>query len=66
MTTEIGPINSDADLDRALAEVERYFIDPPRPGSPEADRFDMLTALIEAYEDEHYPIPLPEDIPLPP
>ncbi|MBP0685813.1 hypothetical protein J8J21_22465, partial [Mycobacterium tuberculosis] len=26
-------------------------------GTPEGDRFDVLAILIEAYEDEHYPIP---------
>ena len=55
---DVRPIRTEADLDWALAEVQRYFDTPPLPGSPEADRFEVLSTLIEAYEDEHYPIPL--------
>ena len=62
----LGPIRNEADLDWAIAEVERYFIDPPALGSHEGRRFDMLSALIEAYEDEHHPIPFPDGIELPP
>ena len=53
---DVRPIRTDADLDWALAEVEPYFDNPPEQGTPEADRYDVLTALITAYEDEHYPI----------
>jgi HTH-type transcriptional regulator/antitoxin HigA len=52
----IRPIKSEADLDWALKEIELYFDNPPRRGSPEADRFDVLATLIEAYENVHYPI----------
>lgn len=58
----IRPIRSEADLDWALREIERYFDDPPRSGSPEADRFDVLATLIEAYEDVHHPIEAPDPI----
>ena len=44
----IRPIRNEADLTWALAEVEPYFIAPPRPGTPDADRFDVLTDLIAA------------------
>jgi HTH-type transcriptional regulator/antitoxin HigA len=53
---DIRPIRSQQDLDWALAEIERYFDDQPEPGTPEADRFDVLADLIEAYEDKHFPI----------
>jgi HTH-type transcriptional regulator / antitoxin HigA len=29
----------------------------PTPGSPDADRFDVLSALIKEYEDRHIDIP---------
>jgi HTH-type transcriptional regulator/antitoxin HigA len=32
------------------------------PGTPEADRLDVLVLLVEAYEAEHYPIPAPDPI----
>lgn len=59
---DVKPIRNDADLDWALAEVERYFDSPPTPGTPEADRFDVLTDLIEAYENKHYLIDAPDPV----
>jgi len=53
---DIRPIRSEADYDWALREVERYFDQEPEPGTPEADRFDVLSALIAAYEAKHWPI----------
>ncbi|TIU83530.1 MAG: transcriptional regulator [Mesorhizobium sp.] len=52
----IRPINSDAEYDRAVAEIARYFDHEPVAGTPEANRFDVLASLIEAYETKHYPI----------
>jgi len=59
---DIRPIRSEEDLSWALAEVEAYFISPPDPGTPEADRFDVLTDLIESYENRHHPIPAADPV----
>jgi HTH-type transcriptional regulator / antitoxin HigA len=40
----------------ALAEVTKYFEREPQPGTPDGDRFDLLSDLIESYEDKHYPV----------
>jgi len=32
------------------------------PGTPEGDRVDVLTTLIQAYEAKHHPIPAPDPI----
>ena len=53
---EIRPIRTQADLDWALTEVERYFDMPPKPGSAEEDRYDILSELIAAYEQRHFAI----------
>ena len=53
---KIRPLRNEADYDRALAKVARYFENPPMLGTEEADRFDLLTKLVEAYETEHWPI----------
>ena len=53
---DIRPIRSAEDLDWALAEVAHYFDEPPQPGSAEANRFDVLSDLIEAYEARHHPV----------
>ncbi len=52
----IRPLRTEADYDWALAEVERYFNDQPEAGTPEGDRFTVLSDLIEAYEAKHWPI----------
>ena len=52
----VRPIRNESDYDRALSEIGAYFEREPEPGSAEADRFDVLAALIKAYEDEHWAI----------
>lgn len=59
---DIRPIKTEEDLTWALAEVEQYFVSPPTPGTAEADRFDVLTDLIEAYENRHHPVSAPDPI----
>ena len=54
---DVRPIRSEADYAWALKEVERYFDDVPAPGTPAADRFDVLSALIGRYEAERFAIP---------
>jgi HTH-type transcriptional regulator/antitoxin HigA len=56
----IKPIRTEADYQSALEEIERLF--DAAPGTPESDRLEILTTLVEAYEDEHYSIPLPDPI----
>lgn len=60
----IRAIRNDEDLAWALGEVEQYFDNIPELGSAEADRFDVLSSLIEAYEDKHYAIEAPEPVEL--
>src|SRR5262245_16481541 len=55
----IRPLRSEADYDAALAEIERYFDEPPEPGTPAADRFDLLALVIEDYERKAWPIEPP-------
>lgn len=53
---DVRPIRNEADYDWALAEIEQYFLNEPAPGTPEADRFEVLADLIESYEGRHWPI----------
>lgn len=57
---EIRPIRTEADYEAALAEIERLF--GAAPSTPEGDRLDVLTTLVEAYEMHHYPIPEPDPV----
>ena len=58
----IRPIRSEADYDAALEEIERYFENEPEPGTPEADRFDLLALVIADYERKRWPIEPPDSI----
>ena len=58
----IRPLRSDAELKRALAEIERYFEREPKPGTPAADRFDLLALVIEDYEKKRWPIEPPDPV----
>ncbi len=55
---DIKPIRTETDYEAALAEVEKLW--GSEPGTPEGDRFEVLFTLVEAYEEQHYPI-LPPD-----
>ena len=57
---DIRPIKTEAAYQAALAEIERLF--DAAPHTPEGDRLDVLTTLAEAYEEQHYSIPLPDPI----
>lgn len=49
----IKPIRNDDDLRQTFARLEEIFQAPE--GSPEADEMEVLVALVEAYENRHYP-----------
>ena len=57
---EIKPIKTEADYEAALAEIDRLF--EALPGSLDGDRLEILTTLVEVYEDKHFAIPLPDPI----
>lgn len=57
---DVKPIKTEADHRAALAEVERLW--DAAPGSEDADRVDVLTMLIEAYEEKNHPILPPDPI----
>jgi HTH-type transcriptional regulator/antitoxin HigA len=57
---DLRPIRTKANYEAALGEVERLW--GSRSGTPAGDRLDILATLIEAYEDEHYPMDSPDPI----
>jgi len=59
---DVRPIRTKREYLTALKEVETLW--DSRSGSPESDRLEVLTLLIQAYESEHYPIPDPDPIEL--
>ena len=57
---EIQPIKTEQDYDNALERVETLM--SAEPGSPEMDELDILATLINAYEENHFPIDVPDPI----
>lgn len=53
---DIRALHNEADYDWALTEIAPYFESPPTLDTVEADRFDVLADLIEAYERRCWPI----------
>ncbi len=49
---EIRPIKTEADYEVALAEIEGLM--NAEPDTPEGDRLDVLTTLVEAWEEKHH------------
>jgi HTH-type transcriptional regulator/antitoxin HigA len=57
---DIHPLKTEADYQAALAEIERLF--DATPNTPAGDRLDVLATLVEAYETQHYSLPMPDPI----
>jgi len=58
----IRPIHNEADYQAALKAASSYFDNEPEPGTEDADHFEVLLTLIQAYESRHFPIGLPDPI----
>lgn len=56
----IMPIRTARDHAAALKEIERLW--GSRSGTPEGDRLDVLATLVDAYENERYPMEPPDPI----
>ena len=56
----IRPIRTERDYKAALRRVDEVWNSPE--GSPEEDELIVLATLIGAYEEEHYPMDLPDPI----
>jgi HTH-type transcriptional regulator/antitoxin HigA len=56
----IRPIKTRADYRAALKEVEALMA--AERDTPEGERLDVLVTLVEAYENKHYPLDLPDPV----
>ena len=54
---DVKPLHHEQDYDWAIREVTRYFEAEPAIGTQDGDRFEVLSTLIKAYEDEHFATP---------
>ena len=56
----IKPIKTENDYSDALDRLEDIF--DAKKGSPEGDELEILGILISQYENEHFPIGLPDPV----
>jgi len=57
---QMKPIKTEADHANALREIERLW--GAQESTPDGDRLDVLSTLVEAYEEAHFPIDMPDPI----
>lgn len=57
---EIKPIKTEKDYEKALERLELIF--DATPNSKEGDEAEILSLLIENFENKHYPIDSPDPI----
>jgi HTH-type transcriptional regulator/antitoxin HigA len=57
---DVKPIRTKANYRSALKAVESLMT--AKANTPEGDRLDVLTTLVEAYERAHFPMDLPDAV----
>ena len=57
---DVKPIKNESDYDAALAEIADLM--DARPNTQVGDRLDVLVTLVEAYEEKHWRVNLPDPI----
>lgn len=59
---DIKPIRTDADYQAALKKIAALMEADPELGTPDGDRLDILATLVQAYEQRHFPMDLPDPV----
>ncbi len=62
MRVDAKVIRSEEQHQEYLLEIERFITCEPQPGSEMADNLELLSVLVEAYENRKYPIEAPDPI----
>lgn len=57
---KIAPIRNEKDYQKALDRLEKIF--DAKKGTEEGDELEILSILIDRYENEHFPIGMPDPI----
>jgi HTH-type transcriptional regulator/antitoxin HigA len=56
----IRPIKTEEDYTATINQIENLM--DARPNTPQMDTLEVLTTLVEAYEEQHYKIDAPDPI----
>ncbi|MFT3987468.1 helix-turn-helix domain-containing protein [Aestuariivirga sp.] len=60
MKDDVKPIRSEADYEKAMAEIETLW--GSASGTVEGDRLDVLATLVDAWEAAQYPMDPPDPV----
>jgi HTH-type transcriptional regulator/antitoxin HigA len=58
----IQPIHTEADYKAALKHISALMESDPEPGTPEGDRLNILSTLVQAWEARQCPITPPDPV----
>lgn len=56
----IRPIKTKKDYEQAILRLEKLF--DAKKGTSKGDELEVISLLVERYEDEHFPIDLPDPV----
>ncbi|MEP7129317.1 MAG: transcriptional regulator [Chitinophagales bacterium] len=59
---KLKPVKTDKEYQALLEWIDERFDKKIKRNSPQGDQLQIALLLIKQYEDEHYPIPLPDPI----
>lgn len=59
---KLSVIKNEVQYQEYLAWVDEKLTENPSPDSDEGRKLEVALLLIKQYEDEHYPVPLPDPI----
>lgn len=59
---QLSPIRTEADYEKALERIDLLMDLEPEIGSREGDELEILTLLVEKYEETHWQIAAPDPI----
>ena len=58
----IKPIKNENQYEAALERIYRLMQKNIKPDTKESDELEVLSVLVKAYEEEHYPVPAPNPL----
>lgn len=59
---KISPIRTEKDYRATMDRIDELISINPREGTKEFDELDVISTLVEAYENIHYPIEAPNAV----
>lgn len=59
---KLKPIRTEKDYRASLKRIDTLIALDPKDGTPAFDELDIISTLVEAYENEHYPIDAPNPV----